>query len=167
MRLATFHAFEDYSAHADTTASHKRARLRFHDAQIGLWFISANYPYQPRLRDTHTISSRPAAEPKGLLTLSDTTLLMLHRGLTSPCAFSDSLLHAACCPSQSPCLLQYLGCLFSTYLLSSSTRGLVLLVANWLRVSFSKRFPKCSASYLRRLKRCLLCDCTRLLMSWC
>jgi hypothetical protein len=41
-----------------------------------------------------------------------------------------------------------------------------LLVAGWLRVGFSKRFPKCSASYLRRLKRCLLC-CTRLLMSLC
>ena len=54
---------------------------------------------------THTIYLRPAAEPKGLLTLSDTTLLMLHRGLTSPCAFFDSLLHAACCPRQSPCVI--------------------------------------------------------------
>ena len=31
-----------------------------------------------------------------------------------------------------------------------------MLVADWLRVDFSKRFSKCSASYLGRLKRCLL-----------
>ena len=57
---------------------------------------------------THTIYLRPAAEPKGLLTLSDTTLLMLHRGLTNPCVFFDSLLYAACYSRQSPYLMSTL-----------------------------------------------------------
>jgi hypothetical protein len=53
-------------------------------------------------------------------------------------------------------LAPYLGRLFSIHCLSSSARRLVLLAADWLRVSISKRFSKCSASYLRRLKRSLL-----------
>jgi hypothetical protein len=74
---------------------------------------------------THTIYLRPAAEPKGLLTLSDTTLLMLHRGLISPCTFFDSLLHAACCPRQSPCLISVSHVLY----LSSLIRRLWVSVA--------------------------------------
>lgn len=77
------------------------------------------------LLHTHTIYLRPAAEPKGLLTLSDTTLLMLHRGLISPCTFFDSLLHAACCPRQSPCLISTSHVLY----LSSLIRRLWVSIA--------------------------------------
>jgi hypothetical protein len=81
--------------------------------------------YRTAARYTHTIYLRPAAEPKGLLTLSDTTLLTLHRGLISPCTFFDSLLHAACCPRQSPCLISVSHVLY----LSSLIRRLWVSIA--------------------------------------
>lgn len=46
--------------------------------------------------------------------------------------------------------------LFHIYCLSSGACRLALLVADWFRVGISKKISTRSASYLRKLKRCLL-----------